>query len=52
MILHLALQIGQVDVAHMLVERDVDLTAKNNYGETSLHVALRKGQGLKETLLA
>jgi ankyrin repeat protein len=31
--LHLALQEGQVDVAHLLIGRGADVTAQNNKGE-------------------
>ena len=37
-LLHLALQMGQVDVACMLTEHGADVTAQNNDGETPLHL--------------
>jgi ankyrin repeat protein len=42
--LHLASQEGQVDVAHMLIERGGDVTARNRYWETPLHLASQRGQ--------
>ncbi len=39
--LDLASEEGQVDVAHMLIEHGVDLTAQTYGGETPLHLASR-----------
>ena len=35
---------GQVDIARMLIERGVNLTAQNNDGDTPLHLASYWGQ--------
>jgi ankyrin repeat protein len=37
--LHLALRMGEVEVARMLIERGADVTAQNDKGETPLHRA-------------
>jgi ankyrin len=35
---------GQVEVAHMLIERGADVSAQGSYGNTPLHLALRWGR--------
>jgi ankyrin repeat protein len=41
--LHLASQMGQVDVARMLIERGADVTAQNNDGSDSITSRVAKG---------